>query len=84
MVKKKKKKSASDAGDPGSIPGSWVGKIPWRRKWQPAPVFLPGKSHEQRNPAGYSPGGCKETDTTERLRLSTLSEEPGQLLGRRG
>ena len=27
----------------------WVGKIPWRRKWQPTPVFLPGKSHGQRS-----------------------------------
>ena len=33
----------------------WVGKIPWRRAWQPIPVFLPGKYHEQRNLAGYSP-----------------------------
>ena len=33
----------------------WVGKIPWRRKWQPTPVFLPGKSHGQRNLADYSP-----------------------------
>ena len=33
----------------------WVGKIPWRRKWQPTPVFLPGKSHGQRSLAGYSP-----------------------------
>ena len=33
----------------------WVGNIPWRRKWQPAPVFLPGKSHGQRSPEGYSP-----------------------------
>ena len=32
----------------------WVGKIPWRRKWQPTPVFLPGKSHGQRRLAGYS------------------------------
>ena len=37
----------------------WVGKIPWRRKWQPAPVFLPGKSHGQRSLAGYS---CKESE----------------------
>ena len=35
----------------------WVGKIPWRRKWQPAPVFLPGKSHRQRSLAGYRPWG---------------------------
>ena len=37
----------------------------WRRKWQPTPVFLPGKSHGQRSPAGYRPWGCKESDTTE-------------------
>ena len=37
----------------------WVGKIPWRRKWQPTPVFLPGKFHEQRILVGYSPWGCK-------------------------
>ena len=33
----------------------WVGKIPWRRKWQPTPLFLPGKSHEQRSLVGYIP-----------------------------
>ena len=37
----------------------WVGKIPWRRKWQATPVFLPGKSHRQRSLAGYSPWGHK-------------------------
>ena len=37
----------------------WVGKIPWRRKWQPTPVLLPGKSHEQRSLAGYSPWGLR-------------------------
>ena len=35
----------------------WVGKIPWRRKWQPTPVFLPGKSYGQRSQAGYGPWG---------------------------
>ena len=35
--------------------GPWVGKIPWRKKWQPTPVFLPGQSHEQRSLEGYSP-----------------------------
>ena len=44
---------------------SQVGKIPWRRAWQPTPVFLPGKSHRQRSLAGYSPWGCKESDMTE-------------------
>ena len=37
----------------------WVRKIPWRRKWQPTPVFLPGKFHGQRSPAGYNPWGHK-------------------------
>ena len=40
-------------GRPGFNP--WVGKIPWRRKWQPTPVFLPGESHGQRSLAGYIP-----------------------------
>ena len=35
----------------------WVGKIPWRRAWQPTPVFLPGESHGQRSLADYSPQG---------------------------
>ena len=43
----------------------WVGKIPWRRAWQPTQVFVPGESHGQRNLVGYSPQGCKETDMTE-------------------
>ena len=45
----------------------WVGKISWRRKWQPTPVFLPGKSHGWWNLVGYSPWGRKESDTTEQL-----------------
>ncbi|MCG4815354.1 hypothetical protein L0N19_19785, partial [[Eubacterium] rectale] len=65
-------------------------KITWGRKWQPTPVFLPGKSHGQRNLVGYcpwglkesatielasySPWGCKELDTTEHL-LSLRSED---------
>ena len=43
----------------------WVGKIPWRREWQPTPIFLPGESL-----VGYSPQGHKELDTTEWLTLS--------------
>ena len=46
----------------------WVRKIPWWRKWQPTPVFLPGKSHGKRNLAGYSPWGHKS-----RTRLKWLS-----------
>ena len=48
-----------NAGDVDSIPGSR--KIPRRRKWQPTPVFLPGKFHRQRSLEGYSPWGHKET-----------------------
>ena len=41
---------------------AWVRKMPWRRKWQPTAVFLPGKSHGQRSLAGYNPCDCKESD----------------------
>ena len=41
----------------------WVGKIPWRRKWQPTPVSLPGKFHRQRSLVEYSPWGHRESDT---------------------
>ena len=43
----------------------WVRKIPWRRKWQPTPVFSPGKFHGQRSLVGYSLWGCKELVATE-------------------
>ena len=49
---------------------SWVRKMPWRRKWQPTPVFLPGKSHGQRNLAGYSPWG------TSPYNLHPLQSQP--------
>ena len=42
----------------------WGRKIPWRRKWQPTPVFLPGKSHGRRSLEGCSPWGCKKLDIT--------------------
>ena len=44
---------------------SWVGKIPWRRAWQPTPVFLPGASHGQRSLVGYRPQGLKESEMTK-------------------
>ena len=50
--------NAEDIRDP------WLGKIPWRRAWQPTPVFSPGESHGQRSLAGYSSWGCEELDTT--------------------
>ena len=51
----------------------WVGKVLWRKKWPPAPLFLPGESHGQRSLAGYSPQGRKESDTTERLNNSNAA-----------
>ena len=50
------KNPPAKAGDMGLIPGL---KIPWRRNWQPTPVFLPGKSHGQRSLVGYSPWSHK-------------------------
>ena len=50
---------------PGFDP--WVGKIPWRRKCQSIPIFLPGELHGQRSWAGYSPKGCNESSKTECL-----------------
>ena len=45
----------------------WVGKIPWRRAWQPTPVSLPGDSRGQRSLVCYRPWGGKEPDTTQHL-----------------
>ena len=47
----------------------WVGKIPWKREWQPTPAFLPGKSHGQRRLEGKSSCDCKESDMTEQLSM---------------
>ena len=66
-----------DIRDAGSIPG--LGRFPWRRKWQPSLVFLPGKSHEQKSLVGYSPWGLKESDmdwATEHARIQHLPTEP--------
>ena len=59
------KESACNEGDRCQF-DPWVGKSPWRSKWQPTPVFLPGKSHGQRSLAGRSPWSHKESDMTER------------------
>ena len=64
------KASDCNVGDPSSIPG--LGRFPWRRKWHPTPVFLPGESHRQSSLAGSSPWGRKESDKIERLILSYL------------
>src|SRR5574337_38816 len=67
---------------PGFDPS--VRKIPWRRKWKPTPVLLPGKSHGWRSLAGFSLWGRKELDTTERLHfrfsLSCIGEGNGNPL----
>ena len=62
------KESICNSEGPGLILES--GKIPWRREWQPTPVFLPGEFQGWRNLAGSSPWGHKESDTTEWLTLS--------------
>ena len=51
---------------------SLVGTIPCKRKLQPTPVFLPGKSYKQGNLAGYSPKGHKELDMTEHISTHKL------------
>ena len=51
----------------------WGGKIPWRREWQPTPVFLPGEFYGQRSLAGYSLCGCKKFNTTEQICLSVMT-----------
>ena len=56
----------TDAGDMRLRFNPWVERIPWRRKWQPTPVFLPGKFPGQRCLVGYSPWSDKELDMTER------------------
>ena len=55
----------------------WVGKMPWRREWQPIPVFLAGESHGQRNLAGYSPWGRQESNTTEDTRWFLKAQRSG-------
>ena len=57
-------------GRPGFDP--CIRKIPWRRKWQPTPVLLPGESHGWKTLVGYNPWGRKELDTAERLHFTSL------------
>ena len=64
----------ANAGDSSLEFCPWVRKISWRRKWQPFPVSLPGKSRGQRNLVGYSPWDLKESDTTEQM--STPPDKP--------
>ena len=66
------KESACNAGEPEF--NHWVGKIPWRRKRQLIPVFLPGKFHGQKSLAGYSSWGSKQSDMTDWLPLPLCIE----------
>ena len=63
LVVKNLPANAGDIRDAGLIPG--LGRFPWRKSWQPIPVFLPGESHGKRSLVGYSPQGNKELNTTE-------------------
>ena len=58
------KEPGCNVGDLGSI---WVGKIPWRRTWQPTPEFLPGESPWTEELGGLQSMGLQRVDTTERL-----------------
>ena len=60
------KNSPANAGDTrGAALILGVGKMPWRRAWQPTPVFLPGEAQGQRSLVGYRPWGHRELDMTE-------------------
>ena len=69
LVLKNPPASAGDRRNSGSIPDRKVRKMPWRRAWQPTPVFLPRECHGQRSLVGYSLCGCKESDTTARRHI---------------
>ena len=68
------KASAYKAGDPGSIPG--LGRSPGEGNGNPLQFSCLEKSHGQRSLAGYSPWGCKESDTTERLHFTSVVKNP--------
>ena len=67
VVKKKKRSTCQCRKCKRHEFNPWVRKIPWGRKWQPTPVFLPGQFHGQRSLVDYSPWGHKELDKTEWL-----------------
>ena len=52
----------------------WVTKIPWRGKWQPTLIFLPGESYKQRVVVDYSPWGCKESDRSQWLSMHACKD----------
>ena len=57
--------------------GPWVGKMPWRRKWQPSPAFSPGEPLGQRSLVGYSAWGRKELYVTKPMYMYTLTRHGG-------
>ena len=65
----------------------WVGKVPWRRKWQPTAIFFPGKFHRQESLVGYSPWGCKRvqhnwvTDHTHTQEMINTEDKYKEQLG---
>ena len=61
---------AHSVKNPPAMLETWVGKIPWRRKWHPTPVFLPGESPWTEEPGGLQSMGRKKLDMTEQLTLS--------------
>ena len=67
------KNPPANAEDAGDRLHAWLGKMPWRGKWQPTPVFLPVESQGQRRLASYSPWGRKELDTAEWLNWTELN-----------
>ena len=78
LVVKNLPASAGDSREHGFDP--WVGKVPWRRAWQPTSVFLSGESHGQSNVAGYSPQSHKELDTLKQYSTHAYSVLISQLL----
>ena len=69
MVLTSGKKSTCNAGDTRDTGReTWIGKIPWRRKWQPTPVFL-------KSLVGYSAWGHKESDTTEAIQHTCMQQD---------
>ena len=72
------KNSPASAEDTEHGFNPWVRMVPWRREWQPSPVFLPGKSHGQRSLWGYIEWNHKEMDMTEQLSAHLFSLENGE------
>ena len=58
---------------------SWIGKISWRKAWQPIPVFTPGESHGTRSLVGCGPEGCKESDATKETQRACSGSATGEL-----